>query len=222
MIRVENHITGWLVGEHIVPYYRKNQLSTLTSNTKTNTPISLSSVEATPPPTTNMLVAPPSPNKSVESTVKKASKPLIMKKSYVQASKPNILCKVKDILWVKEVFLALLADKVEKVLKIKNSCEGNKKPRINMTTREPLRREVIISMTKVYAELIVNSAHIHISNINKCLKNSKSDTFADFIWFNANGITITINKPASNLDLSTIEKYLKNIKNINLISLKVF
>ena len=104
---------------------------------------------------------------------------------------------------------------MEKVLKIKNSCESNKKPRINMTTRGPLRREVIITMTKVYNDLIINSAHIHISNINKCLKNSKSDTFADFIQFNANRITITTNKPASDLDLSTIEKYLKNVEKIN-------
>ena len=84
-----------------------------------------------------------------------------------------------------------------------------------MTTRGPLRREVIIPMTKVNAELIINLAHIHISNVNKCLKNSKSDTFADFIRFNVNGITITTNKPASGIDLSTIEKYLKNIENVN-------
>ena len=70
-------------------------------------------------------------------------------------------------------------------------------------------------MTKTNAELIINSAHIHIYNINKCLKNSKSDTFADFIWFNVNGIIIMTNKPTSDLDLSTIEKYLKNIQNVN-------
>ena len=84
-----------------------------------------------------------------------------------------------------------------------------------MTTREQLRREVIIPMIKTNTELIVNSAHIHISNINKCLKNSKSDIFADFIQFNVNGIIITTNKPTSNLDLTTIEKYLKNIQNVN-------
>ena len=70
-------------------------------------------------------------------------------------------------------------------------------------------------MIKTNTELIVNSAHIHISNINKCLKNSKSDIFADFIQFNVNGIIITTNKPTSNLDLTTIEKYLKNIQNVN-------
>ena len=70
-------------------------------------------------------------------------------------------------------------------------------------------------MIKTNTELIINSAHIHISNINKCLKNSKSDIFADFIQFNVNGIIITTNKPTSNLDLTTIEKYLKNIQNVN-------
>ena len=113
------------------------------------------------------------------------------------------------------MFHTLSADKVGKMLKAKNSSGGTKKPKINITTRGQSRREVIISMTKTNAELIVNSAYIHISNINKCLKNSKSDTFADFIRFNVNGIIITTNKPASNLDLSTIEKYLKNVQNVN-------
>jgi len=116
---------------------------------------------------------------------------------------------------VKEVFLTLSADKVGKMLKAKNSGRGTKKPKINMMTRGQSRREVIISMTKTNAELIINSAHIHISNVNICLRNSKSDIFADFIRYNFNGIIITMNKPASNLDLSTIEKYLKNIQNIN-------
>ena len=70
-------------------------------------------------------------------------------------------------------------------------------------------------MTKTNTELIINSAHIHISNINKCLKNSKSDIFADFIRFNVNGIIIMTNKPASDLDLLTIKKYLKNVQNVN-------
>ena len=38
--------------------------------------------------------------------------------------------------------------------------------------------------------------------------------------FNVNGIIITTNKPASDLDLSTIEKYLKNIQNVNPDSIK--
>ena len=101
------------------------------------------------------------------------------------------------------------------MLKAKNSNRGTKKPKINMTTRGQSRREVIIPMTKTNTELIVNSAYIHISNINKCLKNSKSNIFTDFICFNVNGIIITTNKPASNLNLLTIEKYLKSVQNVN-------
>ena len=82
---------------------------------------------------------------------------------------------------MKEAFSALSADEVEKILKAKNSGMDNKKPKINMTTRGPSRREVIIPMTKVNTELIINSAHIHISNVNNCLKNSKLDIITDFI-----------------------------------------
>jgi len=203
------------IGECIMPYYRQNQPSTSTSNTTmTTTPSPLPSAEATPPPTTNMSAAPPPPNKNVESTVKKNSKPSNMKKSYMQASKSSLSC-IEDIVRVKEVFPALSADEVGKVLKIKNSRESNKKPKINMTTRELSRKEVIIPIVKHTAELIVNSAHIHIVNVNKCLKNSKSDIVADFIRSTNNGIVITTNKLANDLNLSTIEKYLKSIQNVD-------
>ena len=71
------------VREHIVLYYRQNQLLTLTLNMKMNTPSPLPSAEDASPPTTNTSVAPPLPNKNVKSTIKKAPKPLNMKKSYV-------------------------------------------------------------------------------------------------------------------------------------------
>jgi len=160
------------------------------------------------------------PSKTTRPIEKKAPKPTITKKSYTQASKTNISSSIEDVIRVKEVFPTLSADEVGKMLKAKNSGGGTKKSKINMTTRGQLRREIIIPMTKTNTELIINSAHIHISNINKCLRNFKSDIFADFIQYNVNGIIITMNKPASDLDLSTIEKYLKNIQNINPDSIK--
>ena len=84
-----------------------------------------------------------------------------------------------------------------KILKVKNSSEDNRKPKINMMTRGPLRKEVIIPMAKTNAELIINSAHIHISNVNKCLKNSKSDIVTDFIHVTNNRIIIIMNKLAN-------------------------
>ena len=202
------------VRECIMLYYRQNQPSTSTSNTKTNISTSLSFTEIAPPPTTNMSVVLSPPNKNVESTIMKNPKPSKMKKFYTQASK-SCLMHIKDIVQVKEAFSALLADEVGKVLKIRNSGEGNKKPRINMMTRELSRKEVIIPMAKHTAELIVNSAYTYIANVNKCLKNTKPDIAIDFIQSTNNGIVITINKPANDLNLSTIEKYLKNIQNID-------
>ena len=207
------------VGEHIIPIYRQNQPSTITSNTMMSNPSSLPSTKTASPPTTNMLVALPPPNKTIEITIKKDLKPSNMKKSYVQALKSN-LSHIKDIVQIKEAFSALLIDEVRKVSKISNSGESNKKLKINMTTREPSRKEVIILMANHIAELIINSAHIHITNVNKCLKNSKSDIITDFIQSTNNGIIINTNKPTNNLNLSTIEKYLKSIQNINSNSIK--
>ena len=159
----------------------------------------------------------PPPSKIVGLNKKKtpALKPMNTKKSYVEASKTNNLSNIEDVIRVKEAFPELSADEVGKMLKAKNSNGGTKKPKINMTTRGQSRREIIIPMAKTNTELIINSAHIHLSNVNKCLKNSKSNIFADFIRFNVNGIIITTNKPINNLDLSTIEKYLKSIQNVN-------
>ena len=84
-----------------------------------------------------------------------------------------------------------------------------------MTTSRPLQKQVIIPMAKLNAKLIINSATQYIANINKCLKNIKSDVFADFIYVSNNRVTITMNKLANVSDLTTIKKYIKNINNIN-------
>ena len=163
-----------LVGEKILNNYIKLGLANQPEAKKL-----LSSM-----PTTAMnpnVPAIPPFSKTTGPNEKKALKPMITKKSYAQASKTNILSNIKDVIQVKEAFSTLSADKVGKMLKAKNSSGGTKKPKINMITREQSRREVIIPMIKTNTELIINSAHIHISNVNKCLKNSKSDTFTDFI-----------------------------------------
>ena len=85
-----------------------------------------------------------------------------------------------------------------------------------MTTNGPSRKHVIILIVKSNAELIINLANFHISNINNCLKNIKSDIIADFIRSTNDGIVITMNKLANMSDLTMIKKYVKNIQSINL------
>ena len=64
-----------------------------------------------------------------------------------------------------------------------------------------------------------SSAHIY--NINRVLKNIKSEIVADFIRLDNKGIIITTNKVASMLDLQTIKIYIKKINNIELNHVEV-
>ena len=95
------------------------------------------------------------------------------------------------------------------------------KPKLNMTTRGPSKKEIIIPITKSNAELIMKSAHKHITNINEYLKNSNSDIIADFIRLSNNGVIITTNCPANATELLRIEDFLKKINNINPVSIEV-
>ena len=54
----------------------------------------------------------------------------------------------------------------------------------------------------------------HVYNINRALKNIKSEIIADFIHLDNKGIIITTNKMTSMLNLQTIKRYIKNINNI--------
>lgn len=53
-------------------------------------------------------------------------------------------------------------------------------------------------------------SNTHITNLNKALKDIKSEVMADFVCINQTGIIIVTNKVASPLDLQTIGKYIKN------------
>jgi len=76
------------------------------------------------------------------------------------------LQKVEDILYIKKAFSTLLANKVERIIKVKNSSKEQKKPKIDMIMKGPSRKQVINLMTKLNAEVIVNSAIQIITNIN--------------------------------------------------------
>ena len=121
---------------------------------------------------------------------------------------------------MKEAFLSLSADEVDKILKVKNGSKDKKKPKLNMTTRGPSRKEVIILMTKPNTELITKSVHKIITNINEHLKNSNSDVIADFICLSSNGVIITTNQPTNESELSRIKNFLKKIDNIDPSSIK--
>ena len=92
----------------------------------------------------------------------------------------------------------------------------NKKPRLNMTMKNLLRRQVLVLISSANSEKFMILSSKHMANINKAFKNIKSDIMADFIWADSRGFTIITNKITSTLDLNIIEKYIKNIDVVNL------
>ena len=61
----------------------------------------------------------------------------------------------------------------------------------------------------------------HITNLNRALKNIKSEVIADFVHMDQAGITIVTNKVTSSLDLQTIEKYIKNTNLIDIAKVDI-
>jgi len=105
--------------------------------------------------------------------------------------------------------------------KVINDSKDKVKLKINMTTKGPSRKQVIIPMNNDIAKEFIKNSSSHIANVNHVLKTIKSNTIANFICVNSKGIIITTNNISLGSDLQEIEKYIKNslpfdIENISL------
>lgn len=80
-----------------------------------------------------------------------------------------------------------------------------------MTTKGPSRRQIIIPMNSENASKVLSKLSDHVANINRLLRNIKSNTTADFIRLDSRGIIVTMNNVAAQSDLDIIEKYIKGI-----------
>ena len=111
--------------------------------------------------------------------------------SHTQASKP--MANTSVVLKIKEVFLALNTNKIDQV---NNIIKGNPKPKphIQMTTKGPSRKQVIIPMSGDNNSIFMKNSSLHVTNINRHLKNAKSEVLVDYIQSDLLGITIITNK----------------------------
>ena len=117
--------------------------------------------------------------KEISMFFKKSTKPTEKKntgKSYAQALLPNI----SKILKIKENFPKLQANKIDNIHKIINDI-GKPKPKLNMMIKSLSRKQVIIPMSNVNKAKFMESSSTHITNLNRVLKNIKSEVMADFI-----------------------------------------
>jgi len=85
----------------------------------------------------------------------------------------------------------------------------------------PSRKQVIIPMSKVNINNILASENEHIVNINRALKNIKSNITVNFICLENLGITIVSNSIASQSDLEVMERYVKSIENVKLDNVQI-
>ena len=99
-------------------------------------------------------------------------------KSYTQASRQ--IASTSEVLKIKESFPALNTNQINW---INNIVKGNPKPKshIQMTTKEPLRKQVIISISNDNNNLFIKNSAFHVANINRLLRNAKSEVVVDFI-----------------------------------------
>jgi len=144
---------------------------------------------------------------------KKGTKPTEKKntrKSYTQA----LLPKTSKILKIKEIFPKLQVNKIENIHKIING-DSKSRPRLNMTTKNPSRKQIIISISNNNKAKFMKSFNSHITNLSRALKNIKLEVMVDLVHIDQADITIVTNKVTSSLDLQTIKKYVENTNYID-------
>ena len=148
----------------------------------------------------------------------KNNKPAInskqLPKSYAQASKQNI--SMSEIIKIKKAFPSISAKKINQINNIVKGTSKSK-PHIQMTTKSPLRKQVIIPMGIDNITRFIKNSSIHITNINRALRNTKSEVLVDFICSEPLGITVITNKVSFQLDLQIIEKYVKSSNDIDIL-----
>ena len=74
-----------------------------------------------------------------------------------------------------------------------------------MTTKGPSRKQVIIPMSGENINSFMRSSSFHVANINRLLRNAKSDILVDYIRSDNTGIMVITNKVAQQSDMSIID-----------------
>jgi len=95
----------------------------------------------------------------------------------MQTSKRDI----NNIIKIKDTFLKLSANKVSKIQKVINNKGRKDKPRLDMTIKSLLIKQVIISINSYNSEKMMDKANTYI---NRLLKGVKSKCSVDFIYAN--------------------------------------
>ena len=108
------------------------------------------------------------------------------------------------------MFPNLPNSKIDLVQKVINGPSTKPKPRINITTKGPSHKQIIVPMSIELSKKFIKDSSMYVININHTLKGINSKTIIDFIRVEDKGIVITTNNIFSNSNLQEIKKYVKN------------
>ena len=145
--------------------------------------------------------------KNIPNSINSVSKTSGPKHLYAQVS---FTSKVREILKLKENFPKLLNKKIKRIHNTVTGSNTLVKMHINMTTKGPLHKQIIIPMGSDNTRMFMTTADNHILNINYALKGIKSDIIANFIRSDFRGLIVVANKVPASSNISIINNYVKN------------
>jgi len=70
-----------------------------------------------------------------------------------------------------------------------------------MTTKRPLYKQVIVPINDINQKNFMKESDAHITNLNRTLKNIKSEVIVDFVHSDASSIIMVTNKVTNSSDL---------------------
>jgi len=183
------------------------------TDSKTNNIPHLANTPKSPHPANISKIPPPIPPRpsAIVLAKSKLARSKLNSKSFAQATKGNAV----DILKVKEAFPKLAPSKIIEIHNIAQGINHKAHPKLNMTTKGPSRKQVIIPMSQDNSNIVTSHADEYIFNINRLLKSTKSNVTADFIRSDGTGIIVTTNQVASASDMNIMENYIKGSTNVN-------
>ena len=139
-------------------------------------------------------------------------------KSYAQALRQNI--STSEVIKMKKVFSSIDTKKIDQ---INNIVKGTPKmkPHIQMTMKGLLRKHIIIPISNENNSKFMKNSSTYVTNINRTLRNVKSEVLVDFICSDPLNIIVVTNKVFLQSDLQIIEQYVKNSNDINTLQVEV-
>ena len=140
-------------------------------------------------------------------------------KLYAQVLKQSYTNNTLEVIKIKDTFPALDAQKVDQIHKIVNGSP-KPKPWIQMTTKDPSRKQIIILISNDNIIKFMKNSLLHIANINWSLKNTKSEVLVDFIHLDMACVIVITNKVVAQSNLYIIKNYIKKVDDINTINVE--